>query len=724
VTSSSQFFRTLIFSPTAAYLWLALTLKALQSASVEQVRVFAMADAQASTKYTLKVESSGEVRRLRGWPEDEAEATSEGLSHSACKLFGKKPSGTISIQYRGDDGTLCTLTSETFSDALALAAASHVIHLQIVGEQADADEWVDVECLQEVADVVASNEASVLEETSAPRQAMDSDVTLTSEADTTPSSSESAPAPENQAPPASPPEGQTSGVFENITGAWCTATGRLAGCKPKFAAGFTRFRQQVQEDFWNGREDMRDAFKLTPENRGEQPPAVVRHIGAAAAAATGIVVAARLVPLHATRFAADGVGAVMRPEQVVSETEPTAIQSLPSTTLGSFRVKSQAFSDYLMASDMVIEDGFKRQAFFAPLQHTYRMVPGPHKSLLVLEEDQDNPYDQQFRIKSVPFGDYLMASTADANAGCDAYFSPLHHEAHSISGEQLALVVLEAVEGEGFRIKSSHNGTYLMASSMFTFGGYTKRNVFFAPLDELQNRMSGEQRSLMIAELPSEQDAADLRRIGAEGQSSAEASDGQPRAPSGTGAAVSKELSHFAQQVLGDFQMARGEVKAAFSAVLGEGQQAAEAQVESPSSPSATAADAAASSETGSQGDGDTVLVQEQMLQPEAYPQFRGPEQDQEEQQQPPEEQGQQSADQQPQHSAEQAQPSLGQAVPIAASAVAGVLVAGTLAPLRLVRCAIASAAAVATTATHQVTEDGADLSANLVEASASRSTA
>jgi len=80
---------------------------------------------------TLKVVLEGDVRRLRGWPEQGAERDMESLRRSVGSLFGMAPEAVESLRlaYRDGEGDSCALVDATLPDALHLAEADHVLRV-------------------------------------------------------------------------------------------------------------------------------------------------------------------------------------------------------------------------------------------------------------------------------------------------------------------------------------------------------------------------------------------------------------------------------------------------------------------------------------------------------------------------------------------------------------------------------------------------------------------
>jgi len=87
--------------------------------------------AAAPQKWTLKIELQGEVRRLRGWPELEAEPSVEALRTAVCKLFDLdlEQKQVLALKYHDDDGDLCTLVEASLPDALSFASQRGVLRV-------------------------------------------------------------------------------------------------------------------------------------------------------------------------------------------------------------------------------------------------------------------------------------------------------------------------------------------------------------------------------------------------------------------------------------------------------------------------------------------------------------------------------------------------------------------------------------------------------------------
>jgi len=86
---------------------------------------------QTPQQWTLKIELQGEVRRLRGWPELEAEPTVEALRSAVCELFdlNLEQREALTLKYQDDEGDLCTLMEASLLDALSFASQRGILRL-------------------------------------------------------------------------------------------------------------------------------------------------------------------------------------------------------------------------------------------------------------------------------------------------------------------------------------------------------------------------------------------------------------------------------------------------------------------------------------------------------------------------------------------------------------------------------------------------------------------
>jgi len=121
-------------------------------------------------------------------------------------------------------------------------------------------------------------------------------------------------------------------------------------------------------------------------------------------------------------------------------------------------------------------------------------------------------------------------------------------------------------EGPEMRIKSIQFGNYLMASDAITLGGYLKRRVFFAPLHNDPCELPGEQKSLLLIEMANNEGVAP--RIPSVEQLVGSEADSTPGSENVVQHPES-HLKHFKQQVVNDFETVRGEVKDSFECVFG-----------------------------------------------------------------------------------------------------------------------------------------------------------
>lgn len=97
----------------------------------------------ASESWTLKVEFQGERRRLKDWVPVGEEPTVTLVCSGAALLFDMSPELELKLQYKDNEGEVCTLTDMTLPDALCLAVESRtlrvmVCELVVAEEQADS----------------------------------------------------------------------------------------------------------------------------------------------------------------------------------------------------------------------------------------------------------------------------------------------------------------------------------------------------------------------------------------------------------------------------------------------------------------------------------------------------------------------------------------------------------------------------------------------------------
>jgi len=250
-----------------------------------------------SQTWTLKIQLNGEVRRLRGWPENECEPTVEAL-HSAIRSLFDLTTEVLSLKYEDDDGDLCTLVEASLSDALSFATQRGLLRIIATCSQTCpnspgpsrelAREVVACESIPPCAPAETHPRSEcTLQEDESPAEAEPASV-----------ASDAEPIPDAPEEPLNASERLTQ-HFENA--------------RPHIAEGFAHFKQQVTNDFQSTSEDMKDAF-----GAGAQQRQVLGSVSVAVGAAAGIISAARLVPIRATKLAAHSV-AVIAGRDVTSE---------------------------------------------------------------------------------------------------------------------------------------------------------------------------------------------------------------------------------------------------------------------------------------------------------------------------------------------------------------------------------------------------------------------
>lgn len=287
---------------------------------------------QAARTWTLKIELDGDLRRLRGWPKDGAEPTIQGLREAASSLFALSPSQAeaICIKFKDEKGELSVLSEKTLPNLVGQSGVLYLIANVVVPTTSESSESVP-------ALVAASDDPvpSSMPELAAAllRQQLPDDVS---------------PAHDQQQPPLPPPAQGPSeapcaaGPQETMTDAspHDTLKQRLALAKPRLAEGVQNFTKQVTSDFQSARADMMGAFGTTPPESddhitlGHEVDASVNasrdlrqvaQVGKAVASGlAGVAVAARLIPVRATRLAADSVAAVAGVEPMTGQAESGA----------------------------------------------------------------------------------------------------------------------------------------------------------------------------------------------------------------------------------------------------------------------------------------------------------------------------------------------------------------------------------------------------------------
>jgi len=262
----------------------------------------------AST-YTLKVELQGEIRRLKGWPAEGAEPAYKELQILVCEAF-RLPGGSLHLQYRDDEGDLCTLEEATLPDALDLLKSSGSNVLRLFASHAEplTSSWEAVPESLSVGLASEHDQAAAFEDVSSVTSVADEALEYGSAAS-----------------PRSCPDTAASARFADAVSecndvaetplregqgeSGSAVRQRLEQAKPRLAQGMQRFKQQVTEDFQTARRDMKSAFDTEPGSSSERSRPL-KSIRCAVGAVAGVAVAGRLVPLRATRLAAEAVAAV------------------------------------------------------------------------------------------------------------------------------------------------------------------------------------------------------------------------------------------------------------------------------------------------------------------------------------------------------------------------------------------------------------------------------
>jgi len=86
----------------------------------------------ASNSWTLKVEFQGERRRLKDWVPEGEEPTVAMVRSGAAILFEiSSTTQQLKLQYKDNEGEVCTLTDMTLPDALCLAVESRTLRVMV-----------------------------------------------------------------------------------------------------------------------------------------------------------------------------------------------------------------------------------------------------------------------------------------------------------------------------------------------------------------------------------------------------------------------------------------------------------------------------------------------------------------------------------------------------------------------------------------------------------------
>jgi len=87
-----------------------------------------------SNSWTLKVEFQGERRRLKDWVPEGAEPTVALVRSGAATLFeisSQEVTQVLKLQYKDNEGEVCTLTDMTLPDALCLSVESRTLRVMV-----------------------------------------------------------------------------------------------------------------------------------------------------------------------------------------------------------------------------------------------------------------------------------------------------------------------------------------------------------------------------------------------------------------------------------------------------------------------------------------------------------------------------------------------------------------------------------------------------------------
>lgn len=256
---------------------------------------------------TLKVDFEGDVRRIRLEPG--TGRSPAALTEAACQLYNL-PAGSLVLRYRDNEGDLCSLVEATMEDALELAASANSV-LRVVAT------WAGGSPAASSALLVGSSpmhEPSTASEAAAAAE-FEKVTAATEDAQHT---AEEAMAAVEEA--VEEQQEVLSAIAEDLrpaaaaSGAGCGLRERLERAKPRVTAHMSTFGQQVVGDFKLSREDMKKAIVAD----SPQVSSPVRHVGDVVAATTGLLVAARMMPVRATRLVAETAAALSGTDQVPS----------------------------------------------------------------------------------------------------------------------------------------------------------------------------------------------------------------------------------------------------------------------------------------------------------------------------------------------------------------------------------------------------------------------
>jgi hypothetical protein len=305
--------------------------------------------AATAQKWTLKVEFEGEVRRLRDWPEHQAELSAESLRTAISGLFELTPDQreSLVIKYQDDEGDMCTLVEASMADVFAFASQQAVLRFMAscgpstpMPTASAAAQHLNKQTSMLGSDTPAQETALQTEEESAPTEV---------EASATPVDAEAAQDDNLADAPHTTQSGNLGDVrcevVDKLNEARRVVSERFDNAQPHLKQGFAHFKQQVVDDFQSTSKDMKDAFG--PSEAGSKALGLVRG---AAGMGAGIVAAARLAPIRATRLAACSAAAVAGRDLTSFSAAPTeSCERAPmagSVTEFS-RLKQQVKGDFL-----------------------------------------------------------------------------------------------------------------------------------------------------------------------------------------------------------------------------------------------------------------------------------------------------------------------------------------------------------------------------------------
>lgn len=270
-------------------------------------------------KWVLKLDWHGEVRRLREWPQGEAEPSMDVLRTAACFLLDLSlgDDDDLVFKYRDEEGDLCTVAEASLSDALMQASQSGVLRLVAARiPAACAAPPCSPACAPPpntpvYVDVASPTFSAELTQVAPSWPAESDGVTRAASANV-----EEAPETElSGVQPSSPSssaevtaskfvEAKRSSrqVLEKVRRC---ASERFEQSRPRLAESLDHFKHQVIDDFRSNGCDMAAAFGPTENDSNAKSKARVL-----AGTAAGLVAVTRMAPVRASRLAAHSVAAV------------------------------------------------------------------------------------------------------------------------------------------------------------------------------------------------------------------------------------------------------------------------------------------------------------------------------------------------------------------------------------------------------------------------------